>query len=209
IINDISIDLPHWRDKEDKAFTKLVDKIYSILTIRESKKEQSRGEATKKPIQLPNVQAGAMTGFIELLEDIGSRTDLYKLGEDLNLDLEDFIPILDAASLLNFVKIQEGDVELTEIGRKFAEATVLERKDLYRQQVLKYVPIITQIMSALNSKANGKMPEEFFLNILGRQFGVEEAVQQLNIAIDWGRYAELFAFDESAGQLYLERDTGE
>lgn len=153
---------------------------------------------------MPNVQAGALTGFIELLEDIGGKTDLYKLGEDLNLDLEDFFPILDAASLLNFVKVHEGDVELTPIGRKFAEATVLERKDLFKQQVLKYVPTITQIMSALNSKSNGKMPEEFFLNILSRQFGVEEAAQQLNNAIDWGRYAELFAFDENTGQLYFE-----
>ncbi|MCL6634186.1 MAG: nitrate/sulfonate/bicarbonate ABC transporter ATP-binding protein [Peptococcaceae bacterium] len=205
IIADIPIDLPYWRDKEEKAFTGLVDRIYSILTMRESKKVQRKDEAAKKIIHLPNVQAGAMTGFIELLEDIGGKTDLYKLGEDLSLDLEDFFPILDAASMLDFVKVQEGDVELTPVGRRFAEATVLERKELFRQQVLKYVPIITQIMSALNSKSNGKMPEEFFLDILSRQFGVEEAVRQLNNAIDWGRYAELFAFDEYTGQLYFEK----
>lgn len=209
IMADIPITLPHWRDKDDKKFIELVDKIYSMLTFREHKRGPEKNEATKKIIQLPNVQAGAMTGFIELLEDIGAKTDLYKLGDDLSLDLEDLFPILDAATILDFIKVQEGDIELTPIGREFAEATVLDRKDLFKQQVAKYVPIVTQIMSALRSKANGKMPEEFFLNVLNRQFGVEEAAQQLNTAINWGRYAELFAFDENTGQLFLEKNINE
>jgi len=204
IIQDIPINLPYWRDKQDKSFTDLVDLIYSTLTFRESKKINKADEDSKKIIQLPNVQSGAMTGFIELLDDLGTKTDLYKLGDQLGLDLEDLLPIIEAASILDMVKIQEGDIELTPIGKKFAEATVLERKELFKRQVLLYVPTITKILSTLKSKSNGRMPEDFFLDILSRKFGMEEAVSQLHTAINWGRYAELFAFDEYAGQLYLE-----
>lgn len=206
VVANIPIDLPHWRDKQDKAFTALVDKIYSLLTAREIEVINPKGETAKKIIQLPHARAGALTGFIELLEDIGLKTDLYKLGDQLSLDLEDLLPIVEAASLLGLIMIKEGDIELTPTGEQFAEATVLERKEIFRNQALQYINSLNMIVSALNSKSNGKMPEEFFLNVFNRHFGEEEAINQLTTIIDWGRYAELFAYDEHIGQLYLERE---
>ncbi|MDQ7095110.1 nitrate/sulfonate/bicarbonate ABC transporter ATP-binding protein [Desulfosporosinus sp. PR] len=206
VVANIAIDLPHWRDKQDKAFTALVDKIYSILTAKEVEVKTQKEDVPKKIKQLPHARAGALTGFIELLDDIGLKTDLYKLGEQLSLDLEDLLPIVEAASLLKMVAVKEGDIELTSIGKEFAEATVLQRKELFREQALQHVASLNTVISALNSKSNGKMPEEFFLNVLTRHFGEEEAANQLTTIIDWGRYAELFAYDEHIGQIYLEKD---
>lgn len=208
VVADIPINLTHWRDKKDKTFTALVDKIYSILTVRKVEESSPKENSVKKATQIPNVRAGALTGFIELLDDIGAKTDLYKLGEQLSLDLEDLLPIVEATSLLGMVTVKEGDIELTPTGKHFAEASVLERKEIFREQVLDHVNSLNTIMSALKSKSNGKMPEEFFLNILTRHFGEEESHNQLATIIDWGRYAELFAYDEHIGQLYLEREEG-
>jgi NitT/TauT family transport system ATP-binding protein len=176
------------------------------LTAKEVEVRTQKEDISKKVKLLPHARAGALTGFIELLDDVGLKIDLYKLGDQLSLDLEDLLPIVEAASLLQMVLVKEGDIELTSIGKLFAEATVLERKEIFRSQSLQYVNSLNMIVSGLSSKSNGKMPEEFFLNVLTRHFGEEEAQNQLATIIDWGRYGELFAYDEYAGQLYLERE---
>lgn len=209
VIADIAIKMPHWRDKQEAQFTGLVDRIYSILTKREFKPNEPVEEVKKKIEKVQEVPAGALTGFIELIDDLGKQVDLYKLAEQLSLNLEDFLPTVEAARMLGFAHIQHGDIELTEFGHDFAEASVLERKHIFKNQVLQHVPMIEKIVWILHSKSNNKMEREFFLEIFEKHFGVEESGHQLDILIDWGRYAELFAYDEQAKNLYLERDVPE
>jgi NitT/TauT family transport system ATP-binding protein len=204
VIADITISLPHWRDKLDLRFTKLKDEIYSILTHREIKTPTVSGDQKKNLQALPGVPSGALTGFIELLEDLGLKADLYKLADQLSLDLEDFLPIVEATRLLQFAVVQQGDIELTPIGRNFAEATVIERKDIFKKQLLDHIPIIEKIVWILQSKSNRKMPRDFFLEIFNKQFSEQEAERQLDLTIEWGRYAEVFAYDEVSKQLFLE-----
>jgi NitT/TauT family transport system ATP-binding protein len=207
IITDISITMPHWRDKQEPQFTSLVDRIYSILTKREVKPIDASGDQKKKIEKVPEVPAGALTGFIELIDDLGRTVDLYKLAEKLSLDLEDFLPIVETAQMLQFASIQQGDIDLTEIGREFANASVLKRKEIFKAQVLQHVPMMEKIIWILQSKSNNKMEREFFVEIFEKHFGAEEAAHQLDILIDWGRYAELIAYDEKAKYLYLEPES--
>lgn len=73
-----------------------------------------------------------MPGLVELLEEMEApRTDLYQLGSRLMLDVEDFLPIEEAAEFLGLCRVLEGHVELTERGRKLSTASVLERKKLF------------------------------------------------------------------------------
>lgn len=206
VISDILIPMPHWRDKQEPQFTGLVDKIYSILTKREIKQDEPVGDQKKKIEKVQEVPAGALTGFIELIDDLGNIVDLYKLADQLSLNLEDFLPIVEAAQILEFASIQHGDIELTDIGRQFADASVLNRKEIFKKQILQHVPMIEKIIWILHSKSNNKMEREFFLEIFEKHFGTEEAAHQLDILIDWGRYAELFAYDEKAKYLYLEQE---
>jgi NitT/TauT family transport system ATP-binding protein len=208
VIADVSITLPHWRERKQEDFVRFVDNIYSLLTgyreVKNVTKEQD--SLTRKIRAIPNIHAGAMTGFIELLDDLDIRYDLYKLADELSLDLEDFLPIVEAASLLEFVHVHEGDIELTPLGKKYAEATVLERKEIFKQQVLKNVPIMERIIWILQSKKNNKMPREFFSEIFRKHFGDEEAEKQLDTCIGWARQAELFAYDEHSKILFLENE---
>ncbi|OPH56437.1 nitrate ABC transporter ATP-binding protein [Paenibacillus ferrarius] len=206
VIADIFIPMAHWRDKQEGQFTGLVDKIYSILTKREIKQNEHVEEQKKKIEKVQEVPAGALTGFIELIDDLGKKVDLYKLADQLSLNLEDFLPIVEAAQMLGFAHIQHGDIELTEIGSHFADASVLNRKDIFKRQVLQHVPMIEKIIWILHSKSNNKMEREFFLEIFEKHFGLEEAGHQLDILIDWGRYAELLAYDEKAKNLFIEHE---
>lgn len=207
IVADIAIPLKHWRDREHPEFKRLVAQIYSVLTKRKPEEPGQPAatphDAIKRP-KVPAVRAGAMTGFIELMEDAKGRVNLYQLGDELKLDLEDLLPIVEAAELLGFCKVSEGDVELTETGLRYAAASVLERKDIFREQALQHVPALEQILSVLHSKANRRMPKEFFLDIFEGRYGAEEAARQLETLIDWGRYAEILAYDEHSRNLFLE-----
>lgn len=204
IVEDIRIDMPRWRDKKAPAFTALVDQIYSLMTKKNMRIEPVVSIEPAKVTAVPKVSAGALTGFLELLEDWNEKTDLYKLAERFVMDIEDLFPIVDVAVLLGFAKVVEGDIELTPAGVQFARASVLERKELFREQLIQYVPFINHIVHVLQAKSNQQMNIEFFADILGRALGEGVVGGQLETLINWGRYAELFAYDQQKDILFLE-----
>lgn len=206
IIEEIAIDIPRWRDKKASDFTSLVDRIYSLMTKKELRGNEPAIQLPKKITALPHVSAGALTGFLELLEDLNERTDLYKLADRFVMDIEDFFPIVELASLLGFAKVVEGDIELTPEGIEFARATVLERKGLFKEQLVNNVLFITQMISILQSKSNKHMNIEFFEEIIARNLGDELAKSQIQLLISWGRYAELLGYDEVTKLVYLENE---
>ncbi len=206
VIHNLPIPLPHWRDRKSDPFTRLVDELYSIMTQQKEVRaiQQEAAQISRKITTIPNVTAGAVTGFIELIDDLGGRVDLYKIGESLSLDLEDLLPIVETARIFGFGEVLSGDFELTEIGKRLADATVLDRKTIVRDQALTHIPLMERILWVLESKRNGQMPREFFLEILQNSLGKSEAEQQLDTLISWGRYAELFAYDEDSKLIYSE-----
>jgi NitT/TauT family transport system ATP-binding protein len=42
------------------------------------------------------------------------------------------------------------------------------------------------------------------LDILQNHFSPNEAQRQLDTAIDWGRYSELYSYDDPSGEIFLE-----
>ena len=200
---EVPITLPHWRDREDRRFAALVDQIYSLLTQRHAENAATQGR--RRPDPVPAVRSGALNGLVELLED-APREDIYRLGEELQFEVDDLLPIVEALELLGLAKVQEGDIELTEEGRRYAAASLLERKEIFRTQALERCPAIAQIAKVLGQKSNGRMNREFFVDAMEQSYGVEEAERQVDTLIDWGRYAEIFAYDQESRQLYLEQE---
>jgi NitT/TauT family transport system ATP-binding protein len=200
IIREIKVELPHWRDKKSKEFLELVDQTYGLLTGKPLEKIPFR---ERKPSLLPKVSVGSITGLIELVHDLNGTADLYKLGEDLLMDVEDLLPIVEASEILGLAEVQKGDFLLTEAGKKFAEADVLERKELFKELALEKVLPLKQILRVLQSKSNHKVPRTFFLDLLRKRMSPQDAEQQLDILIDWARYAEIFEYDDDRDELFL------
>lgn len=206
IIEDIEIKIPHWRDKNSQKFLSLVDRIYTTLTGGEIEKEREIMRVSKESLIIPNARVGAITGFVELVSDLGGKTDLFKIGRELYMDLEDLLPIVEASELLGFTKYKQGDIELTLDGEKFVEADLLQKKEIFREKALENVFMIKQIVRVLKSKTNKRISEDFFLDILERRMTRSEAEKQMDILIDWGRYAELFTYDDETDELILEEE---
>ena len=204
IVKDINITIPRWRDKKSPEFLSIVDEIYSFMTKKKIAALPPALPQLKKLTQLPQVSAGALTGFLELLEDLNEKTDLYKLANRFMMDIEDFFPLVELSTLLQFAQVVEGDIELTAEGIQFARATVLERKKLFSEQLLAHVPFVQQMITILQSKSNKKMNIEFFEDLLARTFGDKKAQSQMALLISWERYAELVEYDQDKEQVYLE-----
>lgn len=199
---DLAITIPQPRDKNSKEFKYLLDELYTILT---KPPEEVPFLVRKERYQfLPHAKIGAISGLIELVYDKGGRADIPQLASDLSMEVDDIFPLTEAAVFLGLAEIKEGDFILTEQGKIFAEADALSKKELFRDMALKNIQLIKQIVQVLSQTAKHRISEDFFIEILENHFTEEEAWNQLETAIDWGRYAELFAYDYDTGELYLE-----
>jgi NitT/TauT family transport system ATP-binding protein len=209
---DFKVTLPHPRDRKSAPFTALVDYIYKVLTkpdvVPSEMPVLENGRRVRDQRQmhyemLPHARPGGIAGLLELIIDLKGRTDIYKLADELAFEIDDLLPIVDAAQLLGFLRVGEGDAAITDEGREYAESEILRQKELFRKAALDHVLLLRQITRALNNKTDHTVPEDFFLDMLDEQFSDEETQRQLDTAINWGRYAELFDFDASKRRFVL------
>ncbi len=201
------------RGPKDEASTQMVDLIYRIMTspqvaietlMPQDQLRPTTGQLTPpKPARayqtLPHVAIGDVTGLIELVHAHGGREDIYQLGRELHLEVDDLLPLVDAADLLDLADSQEGDLVLTEVGKRFAEADVLEEKQIFRKQALERIGMLRHIVDDLEQQPEHVVAEEKYLEQLKKHFSDDEAWSQLETIISWGRYAELFSYVEDRG----------
>jgi NitT/TauT family transport system ATP-binding protein len=219
IRGEVLIRLPRSHDRASDRFKALVDYIYTVMTNPEAevtgvavatpKVALSTDRRSPYAQALPHVRVGGISGLLELIVDQPEgKDDIPRLAERLQLEVDDLLPILDAAVLLGFANVSHGDVKLTKIGQDFATTTILRSKDLFRQQALENVPVLTSMVQTLREKRNQAMRADFFLDLLDEHFPHEEAERQFATAVDWGRYAELFEYDAGEERLYLPEPVG-
>ena len=216
IMAELTVDLPRPRDRHAPRFEALVDNIYGILTGREQAAAaaieaepaaaQAPGQPAATPIStpLPNVTPGGLGGLLEILAARGGRDGLAEIAEDLSFEVDDLLPLTDAAVLLHMARIGGSDIELTPEGREFVAADILTSKQLFARHAAKRAPLVRTIVQALAATDDHTLREGFFLDVLRRGFSPQEARSQLDTAIDWGRYAELYDYDSDDEELTLE-----
>jgi NitT/TauT family transport system ATP-binding protein len=205
---DFRVPLQHPRDRKSAAFVLYVDYIYKVMTQPELELAPPSTSEHKEraPAQmLPHSRPGGMAGLVELLNDRGGEEDLYHVAEELLLEVDDLLPILEAATLLGFATAHEGDVRITPKGRAYAEADIPTRKALFRQAVLENASLLQQMYTALEKKSDHTMPLEFFRDLLDERFTQMEVDQQIETALSWGRYAGLFTYDPERDSLHLHQ----
>jgi len=197
VVTEIAVTLRHPRKRKDTAFQAEVDKVYAAVA---GKTQVSDVSLPKR--KLPLARLNALAGLVEKLVAEGGRADLYRLSGELVMELDDLLPIVEAGEMIGFVTVFEGDLLITPLGQTYADASILMRKELIAGRILR-LPAISWIYDALQNDDNHRVAWDYFFEKLQSDFG-DVAEAQLNIAISWGRHAELFAYDDGAGELFLE-----
>ena len=203
---DFRVPLKQPRDRSSATYLLYVDYIYKVMTQPQLELAPPAAvEArAKAPVQiLPNARPGGVAGLLELLTDHGGKEEIYHLADELLLEVDDLLPIIEAATLLGFAAAREGDVVITPQGREFADADIPTRKILFCDAVLSHTALLPQMKTALTSKSDGTLPLEFFRDVLAEHFSEDELRQQIDTALNWGRYAEIFTYDSENDRLHL------
>jgi NitT/TauT family transport system ATP-binding protein len=203
---DFRIPLTQPRDRKSPQFVVYVDYIYKVMTTPDAvlapPTPGTRTQPARYPL-LPHARPGGIAGLLELLLDGGGTEDLYHLAEKLLMEVDDLFPIVEAAVMLGFAELKEGDVDITPAGKTWVEADIDTQKQLFREAALSRILLFQQIDKILREKSDHSIPLELFRDILDEHQPEEEIQRQLETVLGWGRYCELFNYDSEEQRLYL------
>jgi NitT/TauT family transport system ATP-binding protein len=118
--------------------------------------------------------------------------------------VDDLFPLLDAGTLLGMLDVEEGHVSLTPAGREWNDADILDSKTIFARMAISHVPLIRAIDRTLRQSKNGKVRGDLIVDLLRGKHNDEAAQQQFRIAVEWGRYGELFDYDSDDDTLTLD-----
>jgi NitT/TauT family transport system ATP-binding protein len=203
---EIQVNFQHPRNRLDPEFRQMVDKIYALMTRRPAPVAHGAFPGMGLGMALPDISTNTLAGMIETIAGppFSGRADLPALGEDLQMAIDDLFPVAETLQLMRFAEIEEGDIKLTPAGLRFAEADVDVRKKLFADHLLAYVPLATRIKMVLDDRPTHWARSARFLEELEDYMSDDYAETTLKTVINWGRYGELFAYDEGSETLSLE-----
>lgn len=206
IAAEIKVDLQYPRDRQSAAFSAKVEEIYTLMTSGVQKREFTRPAGLTMHDKLPRVSPNQLSGLMEALAapPYNGRADLPELDAALGLGTEDVLHLVDALRVLKFADVAAGDIHLTNDGKAFADADTQKRKQIFAEHLIQNVPLAAYVYRVLQSRPGNHAPRIRFLTQLEDDMTEEDATEALSAVTSWGRYAELFAYNDNSEMYSLE-----
>ena len=209
IVSEIPIPLRQPRDRNDPAFSALVERIYVEMTARRAERLAQKNERATMGTILHRVSANSIAGLIENLAaaPYNGKADLPELASELTMEVDELFPIAEAMQMLRLADIEGGDIKLTETGKRFAAEETDERKRIFARLLIRYVPLAAHMRRVLDERESHTASWSRFLDELEDHMTEDAADETLTTVIGWARYAELFSYDDDAAMFSLENPT--
>ena len=212
IVTEIKVSMPHPRNRQDPQFRKMVEQIYTLMTSGMQKKEYdlaARQTGIGMYEKLPRVSPNQLAGLIEALvaAPYHGHADLPELDQALGLGTEEVLHIVEVLRILRFADVEAGDINLTIAGKAFADADTHRRKQSFGEHLMQNVPLAAYIYRVLQDRPGNTAPRVRFLTQLEDHMTELEATEALTAVTSWGRYAELFAYNDNEELYSLENPT--
>src|SRR5947199_9883385 len=205
---ELTVRLPHPRSPDSPAFRQIVDQVYTLLTPVPGRDGRRRVQPEPLGVghRLADAPVQQLSALVEKLteEPYNGRADLPHLADEENLTTDELLPLLELLQLLGLANVSGGDIELTMAGRRYAEADMLSRKQIFAEALIKQVPLAAHIRRVLDERPGHRAPAARFLRELEDHLSEEEAERVLDTVINCGRHAEIFAYDDDDRVLSLE-----
>ena len=210
VVADLTVGLPQPRNRKSPEFLAQVDLVYATLAGHTEPEALELGSAPGEPGRirnLPDVHVANIAGLLEALaEKPGDRADLYRLVEELKVDSDHLLLLTEASEMLGFATVAQGDINLTSLGQTFVDASILARKEIFSTRIRR-MPTFRWMLNMLTKADKHELERDVIQSALELDFPPEEAEKQIEVAVNWGRYAELFAYDKDKATIYLENAT--
>ena len=207
---ELPINLVQPRKVESQQVRNLIDEVYGLMTIGSMRSDRTLDKEMKLQLgdRLPETDINRIEGIIELLADepFNGKADLPMLAEETELTDKQLIEVSHALSLLGFAKVANGDILITPLGKNYVNALNAQRHIIFGEQLLEHVPLVAYIRQGLEQDASGDLPKDLFIKLLRFTLNASEAEQALSVAIEWGRYGDLFEYNFNTGVINIPKD---
>jgi NitT/TauT family transport system ATP-binding protein len=207
VILDLPVNLPYPRSPKSADFGAFVDLVYGAMAGKTMAENVEMGTAPGEPGRtrlLPDIDLGALGTMLDhLAEGEEPKVNIPDLASDLKADSNDILRLTDAAELLGYVMVEEGDISLTDVGREYATASITERKDMFAQRIRR-LPVFAWLLKMLEEEEDHRLSWDDVQSGLEHEFPSAEAERFMDTVVEWGRYGELFAYDDGREMIYVE-----
>lgn len=162
---------------------------------------QTNGPPHRDMQPISRVTLSEIVGLLKVVEEAGGEADAAEVSQAVDVDLNRMGPVIDAAEFLGLAAAEEGEVRVTDMGRKVISAGMRQRKALLRD-LLKDLPAFRNVMDRIRQEAR-PLARRDVLETIAAKFGSHSAEGMFNALVYWGRYAELLTYDSSTEELGL------
>ncbi|HEY2032222.1 MAG TPA: nitrate/sulfonate/bicarbonate ABC transporter ATP-binding protein [Rhizomicrobium sp.] len=209
IISEIPIPLRQPRDRNDPAFTALVERIYVEMTARRADRAAQKGERATMGTIFHRVSANTISGLLEAVAapPFNGEAGLPEIADETQFEIDELFPVAEALQMLRLADIEGGDIKLTETGKRFATEDIDERKRIFARLLIRYVPLAAHIRRVLDERESHTASWNRFLDELEDYMTEEAADETLSTVVSWARFAELFSYDDDSAMFSLENPT--
>jgi len=195
------------RNRDSAQVRALIDEVYTLMTSPAALGPRVPAMAAAQQIgyRLPEADISQMEAILDLLHEspFFGRADLPHLADEAGLTDDELLPACEAMQLLGLATIERGDITSTALGRSYYETEPSERKVVFGKQLLSHVALAAHIRRELEESEDGEVGEETVLREMQAFLKPDEAQRVLTIAIDWGRYGEVYGYSFNSGVFKL------
>ena len=206
IAAEIPVPLSHPRNRFDQEFHDIVDEFYSSITARAAESIKAQSHAHGGFAQpLPALGVNRIVGLVDAIASppYDGQAELATIAHLPALVTKDVLAVSEVLHILEFAELKDGWIKLTAAGRIFAQVGVDERKKLFKEHLLRFVPFVAHIHRVLEERGDHSAPRIRFESELEDHLSSEDAERTLQTIIRWGRYAEIFSYDDDTRSFSL------
>jgi len=201
--------IPYPRDCRSAVFMEMVEKIQDIITsvVIPEKPTEAKAELLKLPFRvdvLPRAEVTEIIGLLEALNDNQGRLDIFDFASEVGKDFGSIALIVKAAELLDFIDSLRHEIIFTDLGKKFMNSNINERKIVLNKQ-LQNLGLVKIVIEMLQKSLEKKLSREVIIDELILLLPNENPERIFRTLISWGRYAELFGYNAKEKILYLDK----
>ncbi len=150
----------------------------------------------------PKATISEIVGLLEVVNDSGGIEDAARLAADFDLELDEILPSIDGAELLGFVRVADGNVELTADAQKLLETGIRDRKKIIRDKVAG-IGIIRELTGKLMESDERKMSKKDTLKFLQDKIATTDIESYFRTIINWTRHAGLIGYNSDSEEICL------
>jgi NitT/TauT family transport system ATP-binding protein len=201
----VSNTLPRPRDYRSQQLMGLVDYLHDIITRNEMPDMQPQlgNQAVRGYEPLPNVLPSEIMGLLEYLDARGGKDDVYRISSDTHREFGEVIMVVRAAEMLDLVDTPKRMVVLDPDGQQILKASSEERQNLWRNHLLR-LRLYRDVNDALQREARHEVDGQFVMELMVMNMPHENYENMFRTFIAWGRYGNLFAYDEHTEMITLD-----